>query len=108
MVQLVWHLWDAGKRDQGDVKHQALEQAELFGRAVPAARNPPEGLCVPGLLAAPGSLGKTNGQKHCLGLISGCVKKEQSDFSPEPPERAKQLTSKLTLSEVHYEPSTRD
>lgn len=60
MVQLVWHLWDVGKQDHDDVKLQALEPAMLLGRTVPGAQNPPEGLCVPGLLAMPGSLGKTS------------------------------------------------
>lgn len=44
----------------------------------------------------PGSHGENKGQKYCLGLISVCVLgRSRVDFSPEPPERAKQLTSKL-------------
>lgn len=53
-------------------------------------------ICVsPGLFHMPCSLRKTNGQEYCLGLTCVCVKKEQSDFLPEPPDKAKQLTSKL-------------
>lgn len=103
MVQLLWHLWDVGKQDHDDVKLQALEQAMLFGRAVPGMQNPPEGLCVPRTLGMPGSCGE-NKRSEILSWshLCMCVKKEKSDFLPEPPERAKQLTSKLTLTEVHY------
>lgn len=58
MVQLRWHLWDVGKQDHDDVKLQELEQAMLFGRAVPGMQNPPEGLCVPRTLGMPGSCGE--------------------------------------------------
>lgn len=92
-----------GKQDHDDMKLQALEQVMLFARAVPRVQNPPEGLCVPRTLGVPGSHGENKWSEilswsHlCL-----CVKREQSDFLPEPPERQKQLTSQLRLTKVHY------
>lgn len=89
-----------GKQDRDDVKLRVLE---LFGRAVPGVQNPPEGLCVPSTLGMPGSRGgKKWSEILSWSHLCTCVKKEQSDFLPELPERAKQLTSKLTLTEVHY------
>ena len=81
MVQLVWHLWDAGKQDPGVVELQVLEQAMLFSRAVPGVRSPPEGLCVPRTLGVPGSRGE-NRWSEILSWshLCVCVKKEQRDF----------------------------
>lgn len=57
----------------------------------------------PGLLACQGAVGKMNEWLEILSWSHLCMcVKERSDFLLEPPERAKQLTSKCTLTEVHY------
>lgn len=63
--------------------------------AVPGAWNPLEDLCVPRAISH-----ARQPEDKWSGILSWsylciCVKKEQSDFLPEPPEKAKQLTSKL-------------
>lgn len=74
---------------------QALEQAMQCG-AVPGTQNPLEDLSVPRAVSH-AMQPETNKWSGILfwSYLCMCVKKEQSDFLPEPPEKTKQLTSKL-------------
>lgn len=73
---------------------QALEQEMQCG-AVPGTQNPLEDLCVPRAVSC-AIQPENNKWSGILSWSYLCmyVKKEQSDFLPEPPEKAKQLTSK--------------
>lgn len=85
MVQSEWHLWDTGKQGHDAVtleaelclEHGAHQEVFVFqdlGRAKQLWENQQSEIL--------------SWSHLCM-----CVKKEQSDFLPEPPERAKQLTS---------------
>lgn len=88
MVQLEWHLWDMGKQDHDDMTLKALE-AELC-----LEHGAHQGVFVFQDSWHAKQLWENQQSEILLwSHLCMCVKKEQSDFLPEPPERAKQLTS---------------
>lgn len=66
MVQLEWHLWAVGKQDRDDVSPRRCSLAELCRER----RTHQKVFVFPGLSARQAAVGRTNGQKYCIGLIS--------------------------------------